>query len=134
MKSDRNISVTKVLSILNLLRTHIRGQNSRKELPVQVLLTFLTIANNNGITMREAAKEMDVEQSTVSRNVKDLDVYLIDGGEGIKVKKGCGLVYRAPNEYNRREYSLFLTFNGTSLVNYIGKILKSESHLYKAIC
>lgn len=124
-----NVSVGKTLRVLDLFKTHIRGQDSRKELPVQILMTFLTVAKNNGLTMREAATEMSVEQSTVSRNVKELDVYLEKDEDGNNVQKGCGLVCRAPNEYNRREYSVFLTAKGTSLVRHIGKILSSASHL-----
>jgi DNA-binding MarR family transcriptional regulator len=120
----QNQGIVKLQEALEILRTSIRGKESRKELPVQMLATFLLVASNNGITMRDAAKEMGVEQSTVSRNVKDMDVYLEEGEGGAKIQKGCGLVFRAPNEFNRREFSVFLTAKGQKIIKQLDKILE----------
>jgi DNA-binding MarR family transcriptional regulator len=125
MKQDENQlnGISKLQEALKVLRTNIRGKDSRTELPTQMLLTFLKIASSNGITMKEAAKEMDVEQSTVSRNAKDMGTYLIKEEDGSTTQMGCGLVYNAPNELNRREFSVFLTAKGQRLIHEIDKIL-----------
>lgn len=120
----KTVNICKLQQALELFRISIRGKDSHKELPIQMISTFLSVANNNGITMREAAKEMNVEQSTISRNVKELDVYLEDDKDGNKVKKGCGLLFRAPNEYNRREYSVYLTASGVQLAKAIESVLE----------
>lgn len=114
----------KMIKALELLRVAIRGKDSRKELPVQMLATFFNIAATEGVTMLELSKEMNVEQSTVSRNVKDMDVYLVPGANNINIQMGCGLVFRAPNEFNRREFSVFLTAKGKKLLKEINKILE----------
>jgi DNA-binding MarR family transcriptional regulator len=116
--------VAKLQKALELLRTTIRGKDSRKELPVQMLVTYLLVVQNKGITMKEAAKEMGVEQSTISRNVKDLDVYLEEDTAGNRVMLGCGLLQRVPNEINRREFSVFPTEKGLKLAKEIDNILK----------
>lgn len=116
------VGIDKLYKALNILRTAIRGKDSRKELPVQILFTFLLVAKTPGITQGEAANIMSVQKSTVSRNLRDLDVYPVME-DGIKVHRGCKLMFSTPCEDHRREHSLFLSAKGEKLARELEQLL-----------
>lgn len=83
-----------------------------RELPIQQLSLYLLVVRNEGITMKDISDELSIHQASVSRNVKELSNYALTGADGERIDKGHGLLFTAPNEYNRREYSVFLTAKG----------------------
>lgn len=95
------------------------------ELPLQQISLFLEIAKQEGVTMPELTKILDMPQGTLSRNVKALGVYLKDSPDspGTKVKLGHDLVETRPDLYNRKSLAVYLTQRGKEVVQQLDEII-----------
>lgn len=108
----------KMYCALEMLRREVY-----RELPIQQINTFLLVAQNEGITMKILAQELALHQANVSRNVKELGDYAKPGKDGERIPKGHGLLFVTPNEYNRREYSVYLTPKGRRIAEDLNKMI-----------
>lgn len=86
------------------------------EIPPQQILLFLTVADKEGITQHDLQDVLNQSQAAISRNVKQLSVYLEEGEHGNKVKKGYGLLDTRPDMCNRKRSAVFLTKDGQALL------------------
>lgn len=81
-----------------------------RELPVNKLMTLLTVALKEGLTVDEYAKRADISPTTMSRHLLDLGDIDRNG------KPGLGLVDGRTNVTNQRERVYVLTIKGRSLL------------------
>jgi DNA-binding MarR family transcriptional regulator len=112
--------IKRLLKILELVRSKVH-----RELPLQQLVLFLTVAENPGITMPELVVELDMPQGTVSRNVKALSHYVL-WQDGVAVPHGRNLLRTQANEENRHELAVFTTGRGEALVGEITRHLSDN--------
>lgn len=117
MSTETN-GISKLFSAMEFLRAKVY-----KELPIQQISIFLLVALNPGITFREIKETLNVHQATVSRNVKELSHYKTMDDEQNVTNRGHNLLLTAPNEYNRREFSAFLSVQGKRLAMELNKII-----------
>lgn len=116
---NESVSIKKLFKAMEFLRDRVY-----KELPIQQISIFLLATLNPGITFREIKETLDVHQATVSRNVKELSHYkVVDSSDNV-VNKGHNLLVTAPNDYNRREYSVFLSTHGKLIAQQLEKIFE----------
>ena len=66
------------------------------DLPIQYALSFLTLAENEGMSMRELAERLGIAQSSASRNVAALSKWHSFGKPGLDLGAGGGRPARAP--------------------------------------
>ncbi len=94
------------------------------DFPSQHLLLFLTVANNEGITMPQLEEELGIQQGVVSRSVKKLSLYMreptaqeLNDGLVEKKKAGHDLLRVEPDLYNRKVHAVYLTKRGKDILN-----------------
>ncbi|EWY40564.1 MarR family transcriptional regulator [Skermanella stibiiresistens SB22] len=80
------------------------------DLPIQYALSFLTLAENEGISMRELAERLGIAQSSASRNVAALSKWHSFG------KPGLDLVQAEEDPRERRRKIISLTPKGHALI------------------
>lgn len=80
-------------------------------MPLQLAMTFLAVAADEGLTVTALATKRGVGTSIMSRHLQDL------GSVNRHKKPGLGLVITVQREHgDRREYQVFLTEHGTAVL------------------
>lgn len=90
------------------------------DMPIQYALSFLTIARNEGISIRELAERLDVAQSSASRNVAALSEW-----HSFR-KPGHDLVTSREDPRERRRKIVTLTARGRELLDRLDALLRGE--------
>lgn len=88
-----------------------------KEMQAQQMLIYLTIMSSPGITQREIEQKLDLESSSVSRNVAAL------GAVTRKGKEGHNLIVTKEDPNDRRYKVVHPTAKGKSVFNTILHIM-----------
>lgn len=88
------------------------------EMPLQTAATFLTIALEEGITMKRLGEKLGISQSSCSRNVAVLSKHHRLN------KPGHDLVYAAEDPVERRRKIVCLTAKGKRILESIVNILE----------
>lgn len=81
-----------------------------RDLPVNKLMTLLTVAHKQGLTVDDYAKRAGISPTTMSRHLLDL------GEVDRKQEAGLGLVEGRVNVTNQRERVYELTAKGRALL------------------
>lgn len=81
-----------------------------RDLPVNKLMTLLTVAQKQGLTVDDYAKRAGISPTTMSRHLLDL------GEVDRKQEAGLGLVEGRVNVTNQRERVYELTAKGRALL------------------
>lgn len=113
--------ITQLIRIMETIRKKVHS-----DLPVQQAHILLTVADHPGITLPEISRQLDMNQGTVSRNVKVLGIYAEPSKDekGKMVVKGHDLVYTQPDLYNRKSLAVFLTKKGEEVVEALASAVK----------
>jgi DNA-binding MarR family transcriptional regulator len=78
----------------------------RHEMPLQYVVAFLLVAEEEGLGVTEYAKRAGVAQSVMSRHLLDI------GDRDRKKNEGFGLVHKRQDPMNLRVQRVFLTDKG----------------------
>ena len=90
------------------------------DLPIQYALSFLTLAQNEGMSMRELAERLGIAQSSASRNVAALSKWHSFG------KPGLDLVQAEEDPRERRRKIISLTPKGHELIATLREMMQRE--------
>ncbi|HZH28845.1 MAG TPA: winged helix-turn-helix transcriptional regulator [Azospirillaceae bacterium] len=96
------------------------------DLPIQYALSFLTIAENEGLSMRELSEKLGIAQSSASRNVAALSRWHSFG------KPGHDLVEAHEDPRERRRKVITLTDKGRALLEELRAIVNPKLGTRKA--
>ncbi|WP_029010868.1 winged helix-turn-helix transcriptional regulator [Azospirillum halopraeferens] len=96
------------------------------DLPIQYALSFLTIAQNEGISIGELAERLGIAQSSASRNVAALSRWHSFG------KAGLDLVQAQEDPRERRRKIVTLTDRGQAFVADLRGIVSTPAPEKKA--
>jgi len=96
--------------ITTLMRVLEEFRKLDPDLPIQYALSFLTLAENEGMSMRELAERLGIAQSSASRNVAALSKWHSFG------KPGLDLVQAEEDPRERRRKIISLTPKGHELI------------------
>ncbi|MGQ9364879.1 MarR family transcriptional regulator [Azospirillum sp. ST 5-10] len=107
-------AVTTIVRVLEAFRT------LDPDLPIQYALSFLTIAQNEGISVGELAERLGIAQSSASRNVAALSRWHSFG------KAGLDLVQSQEDPRERRRKIVSLTDKGRAFLDGMRAIVGSE--------
>ncbi|HYD67541.1 winged helix-turn-helix transcriptional regulator [Azospirillum sp.] len=91
------------------------------DLPIQYALSFLTIAQNEGISIGELAERLGIAQSSASRNVAALSRWHSFG------KAGLDLVQSQEDPRERRRKIVTLTDNGRAFLESLRTIVSADT-------
>mgnify|MGYP004448671141 CR=1 FL=1 len=87
-----------------------------RDMPIQMAVVFLNVANAEGISMTELYKSSGISQASCSRNVAALSkLHRLD-------KPGLDLVFTKEDPQERRRKIVFLTPKGKLLAEKISKL------------
>ncbi|GAA4254021.1 winged helix DNA-binding protein [Azospirillum formosense] len=92
------------------------------DLPIQYALSFMTIAQNEGISIGELAERLGIAQSSASRNVAALSRWHSFG------KAGLDLVQAQEDPRERRRKIVTLTDTGRAFLEELRAIVKPTVH------
>lgn len=92
------------------------------DLPIQYALSFMTIAQNEGISIGELAERLGIAQSSASRNVAALSRWHSFG------KAGLDLVQAQEDPRERRRKIVTLTDTGRAFLEQLRAIVKPTVH------
>ncbi|MFG1488107.1 MarR family transcriptional regulator [Oceanospirillum sp. HFRX-1_2] len=102
----------KILHVITELR-HIGP-----DMPIQTAATFLSVANEEGITMKRLSEKLGISQSSVSRNVAALSkTHRLN-------KPGYDLLYAMEDPTERRRKIVRLTPKGRLLADKIAQCIE----------
>lgn len=87
------------------------------DLPIQYALSFLTVARNEGMSIRDLSERLGIAQSSSSRNVAALSKWHSFG------KAGLDLVQAVEDPRERRRKILTLTPAGQALADRLAELL-----------
>lgn len=88
------------------------------DLPIQYALSFLTIAQNEGLSIRELSERLGIAQSSASRNVAALSKWHSFG------KAGHDLVQAEEDPRERRRKIITLTDRGRELAAQLSDLIQ----------
>jgi DNA-binding MarR family transcriptional regulator len=117
----KETSVPKEVSFLSRVMQLIT-KNVYEEIPIQQIMLFFKVAENEGISMADLRKLTQISPSAISRNIKTLSTYLTPSltKSGEYESKGLGLVDASQRHpINTRSFSLSLTSKGKRLLEEI---------------
>ncbi|CAO3448876.1 Transcriptional regulator, MarR family [Azospirillum argentinense] len=92
------------------------------DLPIQYALSFMTIAQNEGMSIGELAERLGIAQSSASRNVAALSRWHSFG------KAGLDLVQAQEDPRERRRKIVTLTDTGRAFLEELRAIVKPTVH------
>lgn len=107
---------TKLRSLRNTVR--IVRKEVNHELPIQQLAMLLEVSLNEGVSMSELGRCLNMGQGSVSKNVKLLSQF-IDGGE----LKGFGLLSAEQDMAERRRFIVHTTAKGKAFLAKLAETL-----------
>lgn len=90
------------------------------DLPIQYALSFLTIAQNEGLSIRDLSERLGIAQSSASRNVAALSKWHSFG------KEGHDLVQAEEDPRERRRKIITLTDKGRDLAAQLADLIQPE--------
>ena len=90
------------------------------DLPIQYALSFLTIAQNEGLSIRDLSERLGIAQSSASRNVAALSRWHSFG------KAGHDLVQAEEDPRERRRKIITLTDKGRALATELSALIQTE--------
>jgi len=90
------------------------------DMPIQYALSFLTIAQNEGLSMGDLAQRLDIAQSSASRNIAALSKWHSFGKEGHELVEA----HEDPRERRRKLVSL--TARGKNLIAVLKSIVAGD--------
>ncbi|HYC03390.1 MAG TPA: winged helix DNA-binding protein [Azospirillaceae bacterium] len=90
------------------------------DLPIQYALSFLTIAQNEGMSIRDLSERLGIAQSSASRNVAALSKWHSFG------KAGHDLVEAVEDPRERRRKIVTLTPRGRDLAERLGGLIQPQ--------
>lgn len=99
----------------------------RVEMPIQVPLVFLMIAQRKGISASELCHRTGLSQSSVSRNVSVLTK------EGKRGEPGLGLVIKTIDPTNTRAHAFHLTKDGRAMAARLAEVLARAVRVRKPV-
>lgn len=111
-RHDEVATVTRVLEAFRSLDP---------DLPIQYALSFMTIAQNEGISIGELAERLGIAQSSASRNVAALSRWHSFG------KAGLDLVQSQEDPRERRRKIVTLTDNGRAFLDSLRTIVSADT-------
>lgn len=88
------------------------------DLPIQYALSFLTIARNEGLSIRDLSERLGIAQSSASRNVAALSKWHSFG------KEGHDLVQAEEDPRERRRKIVTLTPRGRALARQLATLIE----------
>lgn len=88
------------------------------DLPIQYALSFLTIAQNEGLSIRDLSERLGIAQSSASRNVAALSKWHSFG------KEGHDLVQAEEDPRERRRKIITLTEKGRELAAQLAALIR----------
>ncbi|KJV08814.1 MarR family transcriptional regulator [Elstera litoralis] len=91
------------------------------DLPIQYALSFLTLAQNEGLSMGELAQRLAIAQSSASRNIAALSDWHSFG------KPGLGLVEAREDPRERRRKLVSLTAKGQAFLHRLTALMAGHS-------
>ncbi|QQP89560.1 winged helix-turn-helix transcriptional regulator [Skermanella rosea] len=112
--------------IASLMRVLEEFRKLDPDLPIQYALSFLTLAENEGISMRELAERLGIAQSSASRNVAALSKWHSFG------KPGLDLVQAEEDPRERRRKIISLTPKGHALIATLRDLMNRETRRAKS--
>ncbi len=110
-----NAALPKLIRVLEEFRT------LDPDLPIQYALSFLTLAQNEGLSMGELAQRLAIAQSSASRNIAALSDWHSFG------KPGLGLVEAREDPRERRRKRVSLTAKGHAFVHRLTALMAENS-------
>jgi len=90
------------------------------DLPIQYALSFLTIAQNEGLSIRDLSERLGIAQSSASRNVAALSKWHSFG------KAGHDLIQAEEDPRERRRKIITLTDKGRALASDLADLIQPE--------
>ncbi|MET3925151.1 MarR family winged helix-turn-helix transcriptional regulator [Devosia sp. 2618] len=99
----------------------------RVEMPIQVPLVFLIVAQHKGISAAELCKRTGLSQSSVSRNVSVLTK------QGKAGEAGLGLIVKTIDPANTRAHAYHLTKDGRAMVGQLTALLARAVKVRKPV-
>jgi len=90
----------------------------RHTMPLQYVHTFLLVARNEGLSLREYAEQAGVANSVMSRHLQDI------GDRNRAMEPGFGLVTYRPHPMELRKHEYFLTPVGKALAHKIARTME----------
>lgn len=91
------------------------------DLPIQYALSFLTIAQNEGLSIRDLSERLGIAQSSASRNVAALSKWHSFG------KAGHDLVQAEEDPRERRRKIITLTERGRELATQLSELIQPHN-------
>lgn len=88
-------------------------QEERSTMPLQYAVSFLLVAQQEGLSVSEYAVLGGVSQTVMTRHLLDI------GSHTRKREPGLGLVIQRPDPLDNRRHQAFLTSKGRSLLHKI---------------
>lgn len=92
------------------------------DLPIQYALSFLTIAQNEGMSIRDLSERLGIAQSSASRNVAALSKWHSFG------KEGHDLVQAEEDPRERRRKIVTLTAKGRALALQLADLIGGDGN------
>lgn len=99
------------VALSTLIRVLEEFRTLDPDLPIQYALSFLTLAQNEGLSMGELAQRLAIAQSSASRNIAALSDWHSFG------KPGLGLVEAREDPRERRRKLVSLTAKGRAFLH-----------------
>lgn len=89
----------------------------RHDMPLQYVVSFLLVCEEEGLGPNEYAKRIGVSPSVMSRHLLDI------GDRNRNMEKGFELIYKRQDPMELRRFRCFLTDKGRVLARRIGRAL-----------
>jgi DNA-binding MarR family transcriptional regulator len=109
--NGRSDEIATLIRVLEVLRRF------DPDMPIQYALSFLTVAQNEGLSIRDLSERLGIAQSSASRNVAALSRWRSFG------KPGHDLVQAVEDPQERRRKVVTLTGTGRALAQELRALL-----------